>query len=373
MRLLDRYLLRELWVPLAYCLTGFLLFWVLFDLLDDLDRFRDLHLGVAGAARYYWLRLPELLATVGPVALLLACLYSLANHARHQEITAIRAAGVGLWRVALPYLASGAALGAGLFLINEFLAPEASLRAEEMLAASSGRAGAEGRGRWRRNLTFLNEADRRLWNIGLYDRQTGRMWAVMFDWIDPEGARRRVAAAEGVYTNGVWVFHDVKELFYEPGPPPQWVRSETNRLAMPELTETPESIESEIMFADSASLREAVGARMSLRQILNYRRFHPRLKPQAYARLMTQFHGRIAEPWTCVIVALAAIPFAVGGGRRNVFVGVAAAVFLVFGYFVLTRLSMGLGAGGYLPPWLAAWAPNAIFGGGAAVLIHRAQ
>ena len=36
MRLLDRYLLRELLVPLGYCLGGFLIFWISFDL--DADR-----------------------------------------------------------------------------------------------------------------------------------------------------------------------------------------------------------------------------------------------------------------------------------------------------------------------------------------------
>ena len=31
MRLLDRYLLRELLVPFGYCLSGFIIFWISFD------------------------------------------------------------------------------------------------------------------------------------------------------------------------------------------------------------------------------------------------------------------------------------------------------------------------------------------------------
>ena len=41
MRLLDRYLLRELLIPLSYCLGGILIFWISFDLIagiDDLQR-----------------------------------------------------------------------------------------------------------------------------------------------------------------------------------------------------------------------------------------------------------------------------------------------------------------------------------------------
>ena len=36
MRLLDRYLLRELLVPLGYCLGGFLVFWITFDVFSEL-------------------------------------------------------------------------------------------------------------------------------------------------------------------------------------------------------------------------------------------------------------------------------------------------------------------------------------------------
>ena len=42
-----------------------------------------------------------------PIALLLALLYALTNHARHNEITAMRAAGVSLWRLCVPYFVIG--------------------------------------------------------------------------------------------------------------------------------------------------------------------------------------------------------------------------------------------------------------------------
>src|SRR4026207_26710 len=82
MRLLDRYLLRELLVPLGYCLGGFLVFWVSFDLLSQLDEFQEKKLRVLDLAEYYLVKMPDLLLIVMPVALLLALLYALTNHAR---------------------------------------------------------------------------------------------------------------------------------------------------------------------------------------------------------------------------------------------------------------------------------------------------
>ena len=55
---------------------------------------------------YYLVKIPEILVLVLPLALLLALLYALSNHNRHHELTAIRAAGVSLWRMAAPLFGS---------------------------------------------------------------------------------------------------------------------------------------------------------------------------------------------------------------------------------------------------------------------------
>jgi lipopolysaccharide export LptBFGC system permease protein LptF len=97
MRLLDRYLLREFLVPLAYCLAGFLLIWIAFNLLD-LGELQEEQLSLLDIIVLYALSIPEFLPIALPVTLLLALLYALTNHARYHEITAIRAAGVSLAR-----------------------------------------------------------------------------------------------------------------------------------------------------------------------------------------------------------------------------------------------------------------------------------
>ncbi len=119
MRLLDRYLLRELLIPLGYCLAGFLVFWIAFDLFSELREFQERKLHAGDIAELYLVRAPELLVVVLPMGLLLALLYTLTDHARHHEITAIRAAGVSMWRLCLPYLGVGLAATFGLFVLNE--------------------------------------------------------------------------------------------------------------------------------------------------------------------------------------------------------------------------------------------------------------
>jgi len=373
MRLLDRYCLRELMVPLGYCLGGFLVFWISFDLLSELDELQRHHLGVFEVAQYYLVRIPETLVTILPIALLLALLYALTNHARHQELTAIRAAGVSLWRVCVPYLGVGALFGGALFALNEFVVPDAAEAANAVLtrhqAPTPGELGPE----WQRGLAFHNERDHRIWNIGAFHRLSGVMLSPAVEWRLADGARRRLAADRAVYTNATWVFYGVKELRYPPqGNLPSY-KGETNQLVLTEFDETPEQINSEIKFVQLNDARAVKRPRLSLQEILDYQRLHPTLNPRDRAKLQTQFQGRLAEPWKCLVVVLIAIPFGAPVGRRNVFVGVASSIFIGFAYFVVWSLSFALGTGGYLPPWLAAWAANGLFALAGMALTQRVR
>ena len=41
MRLIDRYLIREWLFPFVYCLVGFMVLWIAFDLIAELDEFAE--------------------------------------------------------------------------------------------------------------------------------------------------------------------------------------------------------------------------------------------------------------------------------------------------------------------------------------------
>jgi lipopolysaccharide export system permease protein len=362
MRLLDRYLLRELLVPLGYCLGGFLVFWISFDLLTQLEVFQQHKLHGSDVVEYYFVKAPEFLMVVLPIALLLALLYALTNHARHYELTAMRAAGVSLWRLCLPYLAVGFGASLVLFALNELWVPNSAEAAERILNQRlEKRKGADTR-HLRRNLGFTNSRDGRTWQIGAYNLKTHEMIDPKVDWRLPDGSHRELIAKRAARTSGVWTFYEVWENVYAPVTGALTNRNQAAVLPLPEFHETPDQIQSEIKISERLSRRGSLKSDIPLVELLNYLRLHPHPPASDKAWLHTKLHGRLAAPWTCLVVVLIAIPFGAGAGRRNVFVGVASSVFICFAFFILLQLGLALGSAGHLPPWLAAWFPNLSFG-----------
>jgi lipopolysaccharide export system permease protein len=369
-RLLDRFLLRELAIPLGYCLAGFLMFWISFDLFTALDDFQRDHLWARDIVEYYWVRTPELLVVVLPIALLLAMLYALANHSRHHELTAMRSAGISLWRICIPYFAVGLAFSGIVFYLNENLAPDAADRLERI---QKRRTPSNVDPQIIQNLNFRNAKENRIWTIGAFNPATGELTNPHIDWRLPDGTRHVFIARSGIYTNHAWLLSHVQKVIHAaPGSTNYYPNQKAESLIVTEWSETPADIRLQIRFSKLNAVKASKRPQLSLNEI-SYLQTHLELNARDAAMLETQRQGRLAQPWTCLVVALIAIPFGAASGRRNVFIGVALSIFICFGYFILQRFGLALASGGYLNSAVGAWLPNTLFAATGLWLTHRVK
>ncbi len=369
MRMLDRYLLRELLVPFGYCLTGFLIFFIAADLFTHMGGFQTQKLHGSDVAEYYFAGLPAMAAKyyLLPISLLLALLYALTNHSRHHEITAMRAAGISLLRLCMPYFAVGIVASLGLLLLNELVVP-GSVEATESIwnrrAPSPMQTGPKNQ---IANFGFSNTREKRDWLANLYNTETGEMIRPTVRWLLEDGSSRWLSADRAVWTNGAWTFYRASEFNDDPRKAAYLVPLIiTNVLTMPGFNESPAEIKSELKLAEVLmpryGKRDTSRSEFPIKDILNYLRFHPDPKNSTASKLYTDLHGRLAFPWTCLVVVLIAIPFGAVQGRRNVFVGVASSLSICVSYFVIQQLGLLFGSLGWVAPWLGAWLPNLSFG-----------
>jgi lipopolysaccharide export system permease protein len=373
MRLLDRYLFRELLTPLAFCLGGILSLLVFYELFDDLEKMQERKMHLLDVLAYALSLLPGFVVLVLPVALLLALLYTLTNHSRHNELTAMRAAGVSLWRICAPYFIVGLAASLFLFALNEWGVPRSTSWANRLISRTSQKSADPETKNIFRSFGFTNTRDHRSWFISEYHVKTAEMFRPHVEWTSVDGVKHQINADHAIRTNGVWTFFNVTEYTQAGTTAPLEPAGQTNVLAMPEFDETPAQIRSEIKISAYLSLGGTFKSDIPLKDIFDYLRLHPDLSRADSARLFTKFHGRLATPWTCVVVVLIAIPFGAASGRRNLFVGVAGSIFICFTYFGVQQVSLALGGAGRLPPWLAAWLPNIIFGATGLLLTARVR
>jgi len=344
-----------------------------FSLFGELSELQERKLHLLDVIEYSVAIMPGFLVLVLPITLLLALLYTLTNHSRHNELTAMRAAGLSLWRICLPYFITGLLASAAAFALNEYVVPRSTDWAEHIKSRYVQKPGdVESKNEFY-NFGFSNARAHRSWFISEYHVHPSEMLKLQVNSAMPDGSIRRLYADRAIRTNGGWMFFNVA-VYSQADAGAQLVPSfQTNLLAMPEFDETPRQILSEYKISSYQNLRKVRSSDIPLSDISAYLRLHPKLSHSDSSWLFTKYYGRLATPWTSLVVVLMAIPFGAASGRRNIFIGVAGSIFVCFAYFVIQQISIAFGSGGHLPAWLAAWLPNILFGATGLVLMARVR
>ena len=120
MRILDRYLLREWAKVFGLCLLGFgglILISHCYNRIPDMERWG---LSFGTSVEYLALLMIGSIPMLLPISLLISVIFTLGALNRNQELAAIRAAGVGLWRLTAPLWAAGAACALLLVALNAY-------------------------------------------------------------------------------------------------------------------------------------------------------------------------------------------------------------------------------------------------------------
>ncbi len=358
MKLIDKYLLRNLMVPLCYCLVAFSMIYIVFDLFDHMSEFIDAKTPLAGVVKFYILLMPSVLIFIAPVSLFLAVLYSLSHLTKNNELTAMRSCGISLLRIMAPLIGVGLAASLIVSVIHETIGPWSAYWTDQFVRIQKHKD--DQSVHVASMLGLVNEVKGRDWIIEEFDTRTYEMSNVTLTQKRDDGTAGRIRARQAHWMDGRWWFEELVTQNYDrdgnPMGPPQFEL----RREMKDVEETPANFINEIKDPEFLSARE----------ILHFLETH-RLSDEKIAQRKVDFHSRLAMPWMCLVVVLLGIPFGAQTGRRGAFIGIVLALALFFGLYVLVNVGVALGKKGTLDPWLAGWLPNVFFFCIGCVLIYR--
>jgi lipopolysaccharide export system permease protein len=370
MKLIDRYLTASLLVPLLYCLCAFTIIIIIHDLFDHLADFLEASTPLPDILMYYLFLLPSTLYLIMPVSILLGVLYCLSSLTKNNELTAMRASGISLSRIMLPFILTGLLATVGVGFIHETVEPWSKYWTDQFVRFQ------KKKGEITRdvtdNLAYKNNRDNRIWMIEEFNNRTFEMANLNVTQERTNGTiQARIHAERAQWLDGKWWLHNlIIQEFDEGGIPVRQVDEEgrfigltrTERVrVMGQFTETPREFVNETKQPEFLSAWE----------LSNYLDTHRHLSRGTRARYRVDLHHRLATPWMCLVVTLLGIPFGAQTARKGALLGIALSLGLFFGYYFFINFGLWLGKNLYLPAWLAAWMPNLVFLGIGGVMVYR--
>ncbi len=347
--ILDLYVLRTFAFWFAIMLAAFMALFDAFTLFDLLGDITKNHISAAIVFDYFAHLIPMMVYQLAPLAALVATLITLGLLAKNNEITALKASGVSLFRISLPLLLAGAILTGGLFLLDDTFLPYANQRQDALHDRIKGRPAQT---YFQPAHQWLVGENKKIYNYELFDPYNNLFGGLnVFEMGSANfRLRRRIYAERSHWEPNLnsWVLEN------------GWVRDFSGATvtsykpfvvdSFSELSEPPSYFKREVLQYNQ----------MNWRQLRSYIQG---LKKAGFdtARLSIEWHKKFAFPLMVTLIILLAIPFAVLVGTRGAVGGVALAIGIAIVYWAIAALFEAMGTVGELPAFLAAWAPDGIF------------
>jgi len=353
MRLIDRYIGRELLTTLALGLGLFTCVLLTEKILDLTDLIITKRVPIRIVGRLFIYTLPSLLVLTIPMAVLLAVTTTYGRLAADHELTALRAAGCSLTRLSRAAFAVGilvllVSLGNSLYAV-----PYGSRAFRDLLfdlARTRATVGIKER-------VFNDDFHGLILFTNHLDDSTGAMEGIFIvDNQDEESPRvitaRRGHVAADERQNVVRLnLQDGSTHTTSQGKPGHYRILGFRTLKLALSVGNPGTLAAEEVAPDEMTISDLMA------------QVHERTRTKAEtADLLASLHRRFATPAASLVFILLGVPVAIRVRRSGRGISLGLTLLLAMTYHVLMISGQGLGKHGILAPFWASWLPNLVLG-----------
>ncbi|HXI40319.1 MAG TPA: LptF/LptG family permease [Bryobacteraceae bacterium] len=345
-QLLDTYVLTSFLFYFALLLASFVLMtevYNFFDLLGDIIRNG---IAMSRVFTYLFFLTPMLIYETLPISVLVAVLVTFGVLTKHNEVTAFKACGISLHRLAIPVLAMSGVFSVGLFAFDHFYIPDANRKQDALRNEIKGKP----------VQTYLHPERKwifgkgsRIYYYKYFDNLESVMGNVSVFELDPKtfDLRREISAERAQWQPSLrtWIFQSgwVRQVH-----PTTFTRFQVMTFA--ELDEPPDYFLKELKQdkqMNSYELESYIGD----------------LQQSGFdtIRLRVQLYKKFSVPLFALIMATISIPFGFLVGNRGAMAGIGVSIGIAMAYWGVGKLFEQIGNANQLPPGLAAWSPDVIF------------
>lgn len=368
MRILTRYLLKEFLSFLGYSLLAFAVIFILIDSVEMMDRFIDSDTGVRLIFFYYLFYLPYIMVLTLPLSMMLATMFSLGRLVGDNEITAMKAAGVSLYRTFFPLYVFALFMSVVGMVLADAVVPWANIQHQDIGDIINARRMGNKTLDYHLSFSKIHELDRD--DVFLMNRDGRIIHAASFHVktntarnvfiIKPEETTvnndgeadlkeiaSRIDAEYMVYTQGIWTLYNaVERTFYRDGV----------KVVLHSSLQVPFQMRHPSDFAVLDLKPES----MDYFQLRNFIRGIQEKGGNA-SQWLIDLYLKIAFPFVSFVIVFFGAPLAAGSVKMGKTAAFGIALIISFIFYTLINIFQVLGRTGAMNPLIAAWISNVIF------------
>lgn len=342
MNIITRYLLKEITVSVTLIMLALIAMFSFFDLIQELESLGRGSYGLSKVLLFVILSAPGHVYEIMPVAVLVGCMYSIGQLARHSELIILRVSGISSTGIALSLLKIGLIFTLVTFFVGELITPLSEKMAQRMRIKATDSVIVQDfkSGLWVKDgNSFVNIEeilpDSTLLNVHIYE-------------FDQEfRLKTNNNAKSGQFADDQWNLKEVTQTHFN---------KDTNDIKQLETATWRSLIRPELL-----NVLLVLPEKMSAWNLYSYIK-HLSINKQKTTRYEMALWSKLVYPLACMVMIMLALPFGfiqqrASGASTKIFIGIMLGVL----YQILNRTFIHLGVLNDWAPLFSAVTPTILF------------
>ena len=350
MRILEKYVLKSFITAFLFCIVLLIVLGIIGDILGFLDDIFKKSIPLTSILAFYFYLAPFAFVNMVPFACLLSSVYVFNTLSKNHEVTAVITSGLSLWKLLRPVLLVTFMLCLATFIVNDRFVPSTMEKANRIRQEELEKE--------------KDKSDFKIQDIAVYGKGDQIIFARSYDpatkilenvIIHKQGKEHLVTekiSARSVKwrAEGYWLGEEVIVFKVTPDGT---------------FSGNPEVFRRRKLFIGEAP--EDFGKNQWDPRFMSYEQLRKYLKAfsvgssSTIRRLLVDLNYKLAFPFTALVTVLVGVPFSIETGRASALIGMVRGIGVAMLYLPVMAVSLALGKGGVLSPFVAAWLSNILF------------
>ena len=361
MRILDRYILKELLGPFVFGVAAFSSIFIgggtLYRIAQYITQYGA---GIDVVVKLFVYSLPEIVVLTFPMSMLLASLMSFGRLSSSSEIIAMKSGGISFYRLTAPVFIAAFVVSLSSMVFSEKVVPQ-SKAAYNNLVRNEIEKNTKPRSQ---EHIVLKEVDKgnleRLTYARKFEETDNAMYGITIQEFDNNKLVGIQNAEKAVWQGNQWIMQS--GIIYDLSTDGKVQRTmQFDKQIMP-VNKNPKDISQAQKKAEEMTISE-------LKQYVET------LKSEFVkaGKYETELYQRFTIPMASFVFAMIGAPLGLQPHRTSSSIGLGLSIIIIFAYYIVMTVCSALGQGGAIHPMIASWIPNFLGIIAGIILIRKAS
>ena len=338
---LDKYITSSFIKKLFNILVVFVVIFLVVDIIDHIDKILDHNISFMEISMLYIYSIPQYINIGFPMAILIATVMTFTVLQKNNELTALKASGVSIYRLTIPFIIIGLLSSLGMFYFENIIVTQSTslkldLEKKYFKKVKKNKA----------NNDIIIQLDQdRVISIDKFDHRTKIAKNISIQQFQDNIMISRLDAKEMEWINNYWL---AKEIIY---------RNFNDEGIFFMRADSALSINLNTMDLIEINTKPEEMNYWALKTFI----FRLKNNGKEFKKWLVDLHFKTAFAFSNILMVLFGISLSIRKPGNNLLASLGLSIFVIFIYYIMIKTGQTMGYKGIIPPLLSVWIPNITF------------